>query len=99
MAKKKKSWSSDSIDSKMASSEGSTGGALEKAVNTPVVKKKATASPNAAKFMNQVSKKWAPQIEKAFAVLEGGGSIADAIKGVPADARSAVKAYGRSLGV
>ena len=98
MAKKKKSWSSDSIDSKMASPEGTEGGALEKAVNTPVKKSAPAVKPNAAKFMNQVSKKWAPQLMEAFAKLEGGASIADAIKGVPADARSAVKAYGRSLG-
>ena len=98
MAKKKKSWSREDIDSKMASSEGSTGGALEKAVNTPVKKSAPSASPNAAKILNQVSKKWAPQLMEAFAKLEGGASVADAIKGVPADARSAVKAYGRSLG-
>ncbi len=97
MAKKKKSWSSDSIDSKMASPEGTQGGALEAAVNTPAPKKAQSGSKVRAKFLNQANKRHHDAVNAAMDALDKGGDIPSAVKSVPADARQAVKAYGRAI--
>ena len=97
MAKKKKSWSSDSIDSKMASPEGTQGGALEEAVNTPAPKKAQSGSSVRAKFLNQANKRHHDAVNAAMDALDKGGDIPSAVKSVPADARQAVKAYGRAI--
>jgi hypothetical protein len=97
MAKKKK-WSTGSVDSKMSSDSGSTGGALEKAVNEKPVKAARMSGGNRPKFMNQCSKRNATQIIAAMDKLDAGGSIKEAFKGLPADARGAIKGYARSIG-
>jgi len=98
MAKKKK-WSASSVDSKMSSDSGSTGGSLEKAVNEkPAKTPRMSGGGNRPKFMNQCSKRNATQIIAAMDTLDAGGSIKEAFKGLPADARGAIKSYARSIG-
>lgn len=97
MAKKKKSWSSDSIDSKMVSSENTEGGSLEAAVSKPAPKKAQSGSSVRAKFLNQANKRHHDAVNAAMDALDNGGDIGSAVKSVPADARGAVKAYGRAI--
>ncbi len=97
MAKKKKSWSSEDIDSKMVSSENTEGGSLEAAVSKPVAKTPVAGSAVRAKFLNQANKRHHDAVNAAMDALDKGGDIVSAVKSVPADARGAVKAYGRAV--